>query len=220
MIAGHKVLGVIPARGGSKRVPRKNIVEVSGRPLLAWTIEQARASKYLDRIVLSTEDEEVARVAREWGCEIPFLRPASLASDDAPGAAPAIHALEQLPGYTYVVLLQPTSPLRQPRDIDAALELCVTTGARACISVTQAKESAHGLYLLEGSRLRETVPANGYRDVYTPNGAVYVAAAQWLLQHRTFISPETVGYIMPAERSLDIDTEADLAHFAALAGGP
>lgn len=217
MIADHSVLGVIAARGGSKRVPRKNIRLVAGRPLIAWSIEQARASKYIDRLVLSTEDEEIAGVAREWGCETPFLRPASLASDDTPGADPVLHALGQLPGFDYVVLLQPTSPLRSVSDIDAAVEACVTAGAPSCVSVTSARKSRHGLYFLESNQLRPAVSSGDDRQLFSLNGAVYVARSQWLLQHETFISPQTIAYVMPPERSLDIDTEADLARFAAIA---
>jgi len=218
VIGDSSVLALIAARGGSKRVPRKNIREIGGRPLIAWSIESARASKYLDRLVLSTDDQEIARLAGECGCEVPFLRPAELATDDTPGVEPVLHALEQLPGYDYVVLLQPTSPLRSTSDIDEAIETCVNAGAPSCVSVTPAQESPYLMYSLEGRCLRPAVTMaveHFRRQFYLLNGAVYVARTDWLRQEHNFISSQTVAYVMPRERSLDIDTEADLARFAA-----
>ncbi|MEH2097772.1 acylneuraminate cytidylyltransferase family protein, partial [Nostoc sp.] len=121
MIHGKKVLAIIPARGGSKAVPRKNIREIGGKPLIAWTIEEAKKSQYIDRLILSSEDDEIISIAQKWGCEIAFKRPVELAQDDTPGIAPVLHALNQLPIYDYVVLLQPTSPLRQVIDIDGCI---------------------------------------------------------------------------------------------------
>src|ERR1039458_650454 len=118
MINDKTVLGVVPARGGSKGVPRKNIRMAAGKPLIAWTIEKALKSQYIDRLVLSSEDLEIMEVALRYGCDVPFRRPVELASDDTPGIAPVLHVLEKLPGYSYVALLQPTSPSRAAEDID------------------------------------------------------------------------------------------------------
>ncbi len=113
MIAGKTVLAIIPARGGSKGVPRKNIRLLAGKPLIVWTIDEAKKSKYIDRFILSSEDDEIIKIAREYGCEVPFKRPIELAQDDTPGIEPVIHAINTLEDkYDYVVLLQPTSPLR------------------------------------------------------------------------------------------------------------
>src|SRR5882757_6235043 len=111
MINNRSVLGLIPARGGSKGVPRKNIRVAGGKPLIAWTADEACKSRFLDRLVLSSEDPEIIEVARRLGIEVPFRRPLELASDNTPGIDPVLHALGELPGYHYVVLLQPTSPL-------------------------------------------------------------------------------------------------------------
>ena len=121
MIEGKKVLAVIPARGGSNGVPRKNIIDVGGKPLIAWTIEEARKSKYIDRLILSSDDREIIEIAKRWGCEVPFEQPAEMARDGTPGIAPVLHAIEMLPDYDYVVLLQPTSPLRQVEDVDGCI---------------------------------------------------------------------------------------------------
>jgi CMP-N,N'-diacetyllegionaminic acid synthase len=220
MIADLSVLAVIPARGGSKGVARKNIRLLAGRPLLAWTIESAMASQYLDRIVLSSEDQEIMDTARELGCEVPFRRPVELTTDETPGIEPVLHALEQLPGYDLVALLQPTSPLRRASDIDACLEKLIATRAPACISVREAVDHPYWCYQQDASeRLLPFVklPAHTFNRrqdlprAFAVNGAVYVARVQWLIAARSFLTPETVGHEMPHERSLDLDTPEDFA---------
>lgn len=219
MINGNKVLAIIPARGGSKGIPRKNIREVGGKPLTAWTIEEANKSKYIDRLILSSEDEEIIKVAKAWNCEVPFVRPAQLARDDTPGIEPVLHSIEKLPAkYDYVVLLQPTSPLRKAEDIDGCIELCVKRNSPSCVSVTEPGKNPYWMYTIdEKGRIRpliETVvPITRRQDlprVYALNGAVYVAKTEWLKNKRTFITTETIAYVMPDERSLDVDTELGL----------
>ncbi|OUL24492.1 acylneuraminate cytidylyltransferase family protein [Nostoc sp. 106C] len=218
MIQEKKVLAIIPARGGSKTVPRKNIREIGGKPLIAWTIEEAKKSIYIDRLILSSEDDEIISIAQQWGCEVAFKRPIELAQDDTPGIAPVLHALSQLPIYDYIVLLQPTSPLRKVIDIDACLEACVKTHSYSSVSVTESDSSPYWMYTVDKSgkmqpfiktpnifERRQDLP-----KVYLLNGAVYVAQTAWLLQNKNFISEDTTAYIMPLERSLDIDTEFDL----------
>jgi N-acylneuraminate cytidylyltransferase len=217
VIGTKRVLAIIPARGGSKGVPRKNIREVAGKPLIAWSIDEAKKSRYLDRLVVSTDDPEIAEVAARWGGEVPFLRPAELAKDDTPGIAPVLHAVETVtPSYDIIVLLQPTSPLRSTADIDNAILTMVEGGAKACVSVVEPDKSPFWMYsldatgrmkpLLEGEyACRQEIPA-----VYALNGALYVAERGWLLERGGFMGDETVAYVMPKERSVDIDTEMDL----------
>jgi CMP-N,N'-diacetyllegionaminic acid synthase len=220
MIGTETVLAIIPARGGSKGVPRKNVRDLAGKPLIAWTIGAAKRSRYLDRIVLSSEDEEIMRVARGLGCEVPFARPAELATDEAPGVAPVLDALARLPGHAWVVLLQPTSPLRSSQDIDACLDACVQRRAPACVSVSLAAESPYWMYTLDGAtRLHPMLEAQSLPErrqdlppAFSLNGAVYVARTDWLLESRTFIGSETVAHVMPPERSVDIDSELDLKY--------
>ncbi|HLX79282.1 MAG TPA: acylneuraminate cytidylyltransferase family protein [Burkholderiales bacterium] len=213
MIGAETVLAIIPARGGSKRLPRKNLREFSGKPLIAWTIEAAKRSRYLDRIMLSSEDEEIMRVARGLGCEVPFARPAELATDDAPGIAPVLDALARLPGYTWVVLLQPTSPLRSAQDIDACIDVCVRLSAPACVSVAPVPKSPYWMYTLGADqRLKPLLAAEEPRDrqpAFVLNGAVYVARTGWLQAKKTFVDETTVAHVMPPERSVDIDDEID-----------
>jgi CMP-N,N'-diacetyllegionaminic acid synthase len=221
MIGGRRVLALIPARGGSKGLPRKNLLTVNGRPLLCWTVAAARAAQVLDSVVLSSDDDEIIATARACGCEAPFRRPAPLASDSAAMIDVVLHALDELPQYEVVVLLQPTSPLRTAHDIDAACRLFLDSAAPACVSVSPAAKSPYWMYSLgERQRLHpilegadEIVRRQDLPPVYVLNGALYIADAAWLRKSRTFLSQDTVGYVMPADRSLDIDTPADFATF-------
>ncbi len=222
MINGGKVLAVIAARGGSKGLPGKNIRPVAGRPLIAWSIAAAQASQSIDRTVLSSDDDAIMQAARACGCDVPYRRPAHLASDDATSISVLLHALDELPGFEYVVLLQATSPLRTAADIDAACAQLAHSGAPACVSVCLAEQSPYWMYRLGPGQtlqaLLETPPGATRRQdlpaVYTLNGAVYVARTDWLRQTRSFISPQTVAQVMPAARSIDIDTLEDFEAFA------
>ena len=225
MIHGKSVVAVITARGGSKGLPRKNVLELAGRPLIAWTIAAARASRYLDRFVLSSDDDEIIQVAREWECEVPFLRPATLATDEARSADVLLHALDALgESYDYAVLLQPTSPLRTAEDIDGALRECLRRVAPSCVSVSEPEMSPYWMFRMDADgrlhRLLDDGMAAHRRQnlppVYALNGAVYVVAVPWFRERRTFVTPETVAYVMPPERSVDVDTAANLAAADAL----
>ena len=145
-----KVLGIIPARGGSKGMPKKNIRPLLNKPLIAWTIEQALKSKYIDRVVVSTDDPAIARLAKKHGADVPFMRPDKLATDKAKSIDVVSHALLSLPEkYDYVVLLQPTSPLRTADDIDACVKLCMSKGGNSCVSVTESEKNPHWMYSLD-----------------------------------------------------------------------
>ena len=218
MIEGKKIMAVIPARGGSKEVPRKNLRALAGKPLIAWTIEEAHKSQYLDRIILSSEDAGIIKVAEEWGCEVPFVRPVELARDDTPGIEPVIHAIKAIREfYDYVVLLQPTSPLRTAGDIDDCIRYCVRQGAPSCVSVTLANKHPYWMYCLDKDQILRPLMAPGHSDarrqdlppVYVINGAIYIAKTDYLIKEKSFISNDTLAYIMPAERSWDIDNETD-----------
>lgn len=217
MISEKKVLAIISARGGSKGVPRKNIRDFAGKPLLAWTIEAARKSKYIDRLVLSSDNQEIIEVAEKIGCEIPFVRPANLALDQTPGIDPVIHALGEITGYDIVVLLQPTSPFRTAEDIDGCIENIVSYSFPSCVSVSEVDQSPHWMYTVDENRkLHSLIPQESIvtrrqdlPTVYKLNGAVYVAEIEWLKVSKSFLTENTGSYIMPKSRSYDIDTEED-----------
>jgi CMP-N,N'-diacetyllegionaminic acid synthase len=216
-------VAMIPARGGSKQTPQKNIATLGGKPLIAWTIEAARASSRIDRVIVTTDYRNIAEVSQDYGAEVPFIRPKELARDDTPGIEPIIHALRWCgENEKYhpdcVMVLQPTSPLRTVGDIDAAISLLEEKDADSVISVTPAKDHPWWVKKVDDrGRLSDFLVQNEtttYRQklpaVYRLNGAVYLARRNVLLEKRTWYAEKTYAYIMPEERSLDIDTPWDL----------
>lgn len=212
-----KILALIPARGGSKGIPRKNIKPLVGKPLIGWTIDAARRASDIDRLVVSTEDEEIAAVARQLGAEVPFMRPVELAADDAPGVAPVLHAIDQLPGYDWILLLQPTSPLRSSADIEGIINLCRNRNAPSAVSVCEVSKHPFWMYERDDlDRLQpliqdrpETLRRQDLPKAYVLNGALYIARTDWLIENQGFMGSGTLGYVMPPERSADLDTLQD-----------
>ena len=219
MLNNKSFLAVIPARAGSKRLPHKNRLPLAGKPLIQWTIEAAKASVYVDAIVVSSDDDDVLSIASEAGVEAQS-RPASLATDTASSADCVAYVLEQLPQqYDYIVLLQPTSPLRTAADIDAAIRKVLDAGAESVTSVTEIEHSPLWSNTLpdDGSMADFIKPANGKRSqdlptYYRLNGAVYVVDVNAFLTNNQFIQPAGFAYIMPQQRSVDIDTQLDLLY--------
>jgi CMP-N-acetylneuraminic acid synthetase len=216
------ILGLIPARGGSKRLPRKNLLPLAGKPLLAWTVEAALAARHLDRVVLSTDDDELAAIGREYGADVPFTRPAELAGDTSGTSDVVLHALRTLQAqgqrYDYVVILQPTSPLRTAQDVDGAVELLLDRHADAVISVCETDHppewSNHLPDDLSMARFfRPGIRAMRSQDLprsYRLNGAVYVYNCARLLATGSLeMDDNSYAYIMPRERSVDIDSAID-----------
>lgn len=213
-----KVLGVIPARGGSKAIPRKNLVMLGGKPLLAWTCEAAKGSK-LDRIIVSTDNEEIARVAVSHGVDVPFLRPAELSEDSSATIDAVTHALEAIDEkFDAVMVLQPTSPFRTTQDIDECLALLEQSAADSVISVVDVGgyHPARMKYLDSGRlvdppfvELRENQPRQELVPMYIRNGAVYLTRTNTLLEG-SFKGADCIAYVMPADRSVNIDEPIDL----------
>ena len=210
------LLALIPARGGSKGIPRKNIRPFCGKPLLQWSIDVALSSPSVDRLVVSTDDPEIAEVARAGGAEVPFLRPLELATDTAPGIAPVLHALQLLPEVSEVLLLQPTSPLRQVDDVEAIVALHRQAGRDAVVSVVPS--SKHPAWMFDLSSEQVLRPLVTHSDAacrqqlppaYALNGALFLASRSFLERERSFLTPKTMGYVMPPERSVDIDSVLD-----------
>jgi CMP-N,N'-diacetyllegionaminic acid synthase len=220
------VLALIPARGGSRGVPRKNVREIAGRPVIAWTIEDAAGSARVQRTIVTTDDEEIAEVARLHGAEVPFLRPAALAQDDTPDRPVYDHALAWLSeheGYVpdVVVWLRPTTPLREPDDIGRALDILEQSGAACVRSVCLAEYHPYWMSTLEEGRL---VPFVRLEDedrflrrqllppVYRLNGVVDAVRCERVDPERLdLFGGDIAAYVMPEERSVDVDTEVDLA---------
>ena len=211
------LLGVIPARGGSKGIFRKNIKYFCEKPLIAWTIEAALQSNCIDRLIVSTDDEEIASIAVGLGAEVPFLRPESLATDATPGIIPALHALEKLPDYEWLMLLQPTSPFRSHQDIDLIWEFCFAQQAASVVSICEVQKHPYWMYQMDDDQRLTSFISDApvvtrrqdFSPVYAVNGALYLAKSEWLSSRKSFITDETLGYVMPPERSVDLDNELD-----------
>jgi CMP-N,N'-diacetyllegionaminic acid synthase len=220
-----QVLAVIPARGGSKGVPQKNIRALGGRPLIGYTIAAAQEARRLARTIVSTDDAEIAEVARGLGAQVPFLRPADLASDSARAIPVLQHALaaceaEDGRRYDAVLMLQPTTPFRTAADIDAAVELLERTGADSVIGVVDV-EGHHPARMkyLEGDRLvdppfceaYENQPRQELRPMFVRNGAIYLTRRD-VLMAGSFKGQDCRALIMPVERSVNIDTPLDFRY--------
>ena len=219
MYNGNRVLGLIPARGGSKGIPHKNIKEIAGHPLISYTIECGLRSKYLDDVVVSTDSEEIAEIAIAFGASVPFMRPAELALDTSKTIECVIHARDTLAEmgehYDAIVLLQPTSPLRMPADIDGAIELFYSTGKRGVVSISKTRESpilfrtigdnGELEHLMDAS---STVRRQDMPTWYRVDGAVYVNESD-SLSLETSLNDNPFGYPIDQDRGIDIDNIDD-----------
>jgi CMP-N-acetylneuraminic acid synthetase len=222
MSTDRRFLGVIPARGGSKGIPRKNLVSVAGKPLLAYTVEAALGSRLLDRVLLSTDDEEIAEVGRRLGLEVPFLRPAELAGDDAPMMAVIRHAvgrLESVDGYrpTAVVLLQPTSPLRTAAHIDAAIELFLKEDADSVVSVSEPLEHPCDMAWFDNGTMHLALSAEErwkgrqtYPIFHFVNGAIYIVKTELIETSNHPWGGKAVPFLMSPLESIDVDGQSQL----------
>jgi len=217
---GGGTVAIVPARGGSKGVPRKNLRMLRGRPLIHYSIKAGLEARTIDSVIVSTEDAEIARAAMRSGAEV-VDRPPELATDASPTIEAVLHAIGVLEargrGPAVIVLLQPTSPLRLAGDIDSAVRLFRRGGCDSVVSVCPMAHPPHWALRLDHgflapafdpvllTRRRQDLP-----ETYAPNGAVYVSSPGALRDHNGFLAPRTRAYVMPPERSLDIDTELDL----------
>lgn len=225
-----RVLGLVPARGGSKGVPRKNVRPLGGRPLLAWTAEAALGARTLARVVLSTDDAEIAEVGRACGLDVPFLRPPELARDDTPTLPMMQDVVGRLEAegerFDAICLLQPTNPFRRSADVDACVDRLVDSGADAVVSVlaVPAEHNPHWVYFRDADgalRLatgeaqplprRQLLPAAFHRE-----GSVYVTRRDVLMERGSLYGDRVLGHEMDPARSVNIDTLADWARAEAL----
>lgn len=213
----NKFLAIIPARGGSKRLPRKNILDLCGKPLIAYSIEAGLQSKYIDKVVVSSDDEEILQISKKFGAET-IKRPDILASDTATTFDAIKHTIDSLEKYEYIVLLQATSPLRNSKHIDEAIEFLEEKKADAVVSVCEMEHSP-----LWSNTLDDTLSMNNFlkdevlnkrsQDLekhYRLNGAIYICKTELLLKEKSFFLKENIfAYIMDRKSSIDIDEEID-----------
>ena len=221
MISEKRVLAVIPARGGSKGIPHKNIIDLCGKPLIAYSIEAAIGSGYIDKTVISTDDDEIAAISIKYGADVPFTRPDYLSTDKAKSIDALRHALfecEKLYGkYDIGILLQPTSPYRDSRDRDAALEQFEKNGERGLVSISEVADNPVLIRTIQADgsveriiNVDSTVRRQDMSAYYRVNGAIYINKADELLETDVSLNDNPTGFIMEKKHSIDIDEMFDL----------
>ncbi|XOQ58575.1 MAG: Acylneuraminate cytidylyltransferase family protein [Clostridium sp.] len=220
MINNKKVLAIIPARGGSKGIPRKNIKNINGRPLISYSIEEARKSKYIDKLIVSTEDSEIAKISKKFGAEIPFLRPKELSKDTTPGIEPILHAVSWFKNkgitFDYVMCLQCTSPFRKYSQIDKAIEVLIEKNGDSIVSVCESEITPYWMKKIEYGKLKDFLDNNIFYSrrqdapkVYRLNGAIYMTKTDVLIKYKNWYTENTLPYVMDEISSIDIDNMLD-----------
>lgn len=219
MIEGKKVLALIPARGGSKGIKGKNVIDLCGKPLIAYSIEAARASAYVDRVLVTTDSEEIQKVSRKYGAYAPFLRPAELAGDRAKTIDAVLHGIDWLKDngeeYDILLLLQPTQPLRRVEDIDRALETFMANGGCGLVSVRSVEEHPILMRTIEDGRLQNmlsvgsTIRRQDMPEYFLVDGSIYINMIAEL-HEKTSFNDNPLPFLMARENSVDIDEPADL----------
>jgi len=230
MIRGRTVLAIIPARGGSKGLPGKNIIKLCHKPLIGWTIEKAKKSKYLDEIMVTTDDSNIADISRQFGASVPFLRPKELAADTSPTFGAVKHTLDyyktkSMKSFEYVALLEPTSPLREDKDIDNMLKKLDTLKSQfdSIISIGEISEHPSILKKIEDNMLKpfyEELQTSTRRQdnkpAYFPYGVAYIAKREALLAEKTFYTKRSTYYVIKRYQNYEIDDIYDFITIEAI----
>jgi CMP-N,N'-diacetyllegionaminic acid synthase len=224
MTTNLKILAIIPARGGSKGLPGKNIRILNGKPLIAYSIEEAKKSKYIDRVILSTDSQEIIDACKPYDIEVPFIRPIELATDNALAVDNYEYTLNRMKDeFNYdadvLVVLQPTSPLRTVEDIDKAIEIYINKKGDSVVSVCELPHPIERVRkLTEDGKIRnysdkKIVLKNrqDYEKLFVPNGVVFVLNVDLFLKHKTYYFDNTYAYIMSKKQSIDVDDILDFS---------
>ena len=214
----------MPARGGSKSIKNKNVIKINKKPLILYTLDTAIKSKYLDRIIVSTDSEYIKRVCKDF--DVPFLRPKKLAKDYSLTSEAIFHAIDFLTkknefDYDYIMLLQPTSPLRSSRDIDMSINKLINSKFDSLISVVNVGANHPSrMYEIEKNKLKpifgekiSMMPRQKLKNIYIRNGSIYLTSVNSFKKNKSFISKNNMPYEMPLERSVNIDIKKDLITF-------
>ena len=220
MYKNKKFLAIIPARGGSKGIPNKNIMAISGKPLIAYTIDAGKKSKYIDELIVSTDSEVIKVIAQQYGAKVPFLRSEELSNDTSKSIDVVIHSIDFYKknnvSFDYVILLQPTSPLRTFKHLDEAIEKLIESKSTSLVSVCEASENPVLMRSIENEKLKEVISFEGTNlrrqdlpTFYIFNGALYINSNDMLVNKKKFVDENTIPYVMNKESSIDIDTMLD-----------
>lgn len=221
MNKNFNILAIIPARSGSKGLPGKNIRPLFGKPLIAWSIEQALASKYINEVFVSTDSEEIAQVARTYNAKVPFLRPIQLATDEAKSSDVLLHFIYEMEKqgkkFTHILLLEPTSPLRETEDIDKAFEMLLESDEATSVVGISKVESQHPSFTVSLTKDKFLRSANNFEilrrqdieELYFYEGSVYISTIEKYKDLKNFYHNNTLGYIIPKWKSFEIDDMVD-----------
>lgn len=215
-----KIVAIIPARGGSKGIPQKNLHNVAGKPLMAWTIESALASKFIDRVIVSSDAKEILDFTKTYKLVESIKRPANLATDNSPTEPVLQHVLETInvEEYDYLILLQPTSPLRNSTDIDNAIAVLKESEATTLISVIRPNHHPLKSFVKDENGYLKGLVNNQYPfmprqelpEVYHPNGAIYIVKVNEFLKNNKLFTNKTIEFIMSHDKSIDVDSFEDV----------
>lgn len=219
MYKNKTFLAIVPARGGSKGLPGKNIKELCGKPLIAWSIESGLKSKYLDEVIVTTDSKDIANIAKQYGASVPFLRPDVLASDTATSFDAIKHTIEFYKNefakeFDYIVLLEPTSPLREARDINIAIEQLFNSNADSIVGICKTEDQNPAFLVFKNEKDfisgyenhdMKVLRRQDIKDVYFFEGTIYISKTDVLLNKKTFYHENTIGYVVPKYKSLEID---------------
>ncbi|MGK0255268.1 MAG: CMP-N,N'-diacetyllegionaminic acid synthase [Mariniflexile sp.] len=221
MLNGKRVLAIIPARVGSKRLPNKNIMDLCGKPLIAYTIEAALKSDFIDKVIVSTDCDEISEISKKYGADVPFIRPGHLGADTSTTMDVVMHAVDKVKqihdDFDFIVLLQPTSPLRNFCNINQAVELMSTLEVNSIVSVCECEHSPLWSNTLPKNNsmkgfLNESITNKRSQDLptfYRLNGAIYISEIEHLKKYGSFLTKDTFAYLMDRDRSVDIDDIRD-----------
>ncbi|WP_297438410.1 acylneuraminate cytidylyltransferase family protein [uncultured Clostridium sp.] len=220
MFKGKKILGIIPARSGSKELKDKNIKKLNNKHLIGYTVESAKRSGIFEKIIVSTDSKKYAKIAKGYGANIPFIRDVELSGDNVSTVDVILDCILKLEGmgevYDYFILLQPTSPLRNEYDIVQAMELLISKKAKAVVSVCEVEHSSNLNIILDETKSMsgfmkdlKFVRRQDFKKEYRLNGAIYIASIEYYKKYKTFYEEDSFAYIMPKERSIDIDSLMD-----------
>jgi len=223
MYKNKTFLAIIPARGGSKGLPKKNIKELCGKPLIAWSIEVGLKSKYLDEVMVTTDSQEIADISNQYGANVPFLRPDELASDTATSFDAIKHTIDYYKNelnkeFDYIVLLEPTSPLREHSDIDKAIEILFDSSADVIVGICKTEDQNPAFLVTKDienfirgyeNKDMKVLRRQDIKDVYFFEGTIYISKTNILLSKKTFYHENTIGYVVSKYKSLEIDDMDD-----------
>lgn len=222
MYNDKRILAIIPARKGSKGIKNKNIVDLNGKPLIYYTIREALKSDYVDKVVVSTDGEKIAKISKEIGAQVPYIRPEHLSTDEAKSIDVVLHCIEYYEEklkekYDYVLLLQPTSPLRKVEHIDEAIRKLMASSEKSLIGLCESDKNPVIMRTIEKNKMKEVISFKGDNlrrqalpKFYTINGAIYINAVSMLKEKKAFLDDKTLPYIMDKKSSVDIDDYVDL----------